>query len=176
MKKIYYLFLLMSSLLAAQDIETLSWKEARLNSRIELDLSQKDFERRYKKADSTAVADIGETCIDQDDETVMILYFKAAKFELHGGRLKFKSVDFTKKRSTYLEFEDDWFDHTTTLKSFKRTYPVASEFILDDETDDGQLAEMITLLPTEPAEEFEWRFYFVNGRLHSIIRWEDCNN
>ena len=171
MKLLTFLTLLLSLPVIAQDIESFSWKEARLNDKIELTLTQELFEKKYK-ADSLATPLVGECC--SDDESIKMVYYKGAKFEMNKGMLHFRSIDFTKKKGMYFSIDNDWFDHTTTLKSFMKTYPNASEYIEDSITDDGDIHDMIALL-SKDEDDYEWRFYFNDGKLHSIECWQYCD-
>ena len=161
MKLLYFLLLISFSALA-QDIEALSWKEGRLNNRLDLSLTKKEYDKLYKQPDSIMAPNAGETCTTGD---VKMLYHKGAKYELVNDMLSFRSIDFRKNSHTFLSFKNDWFDHTTTLKSFKKTYPGASEFMEDFITDDGDVFDMISLLPKGEPDNFEWLFYFNDGKL-----------
>jgi len=174
MKNFYYILLLISLIMYAQDSESFSWKEARLNDKFELTLSKAEFDKRCKKADSITVADIGETCRFDDGDNVQTLHYKGAKYELYNDTLNFRSIDFTKRKGMYFSIENDWFDHTTTLKSFMKTYPVAAEYITDEITPEGDVHDLITLYP-EGEDSYEWRFYFNEGKLHSIECWLYCD-
>jgi hypothetical protein len=173
MKILNCLILLFSLSVFAQDDESISWKEARISDKIEMTLSKADFDKRYKQADSIVASQPGETCA-LDEEAVKMLHYKGIKFEMSNGMLNFRSVDFSKRKGTYFSISDNWFDHTTTLKSFIKTYPYSSEYIADETTPDGDIMDMITILPKDASDEFEWRFYFNNGKLHSIECWQYC--
>ncbi len=168
MKAYTLLLLLLSLSLYSQDIETLSWDEAKISDRIAMTISKAEFDKRFKKADSITVPTPDEICGREDEANVQMVHYKGAKYELDNGIMNFRSVDFTKNRNTYFSIKDDWFDRTTTLKSFSKTYPGASAFIEDVEgEEEGELLEMITLLP-DSAEEYEWRFYFKDEKLKSV--------
>jgi hypothetical protein len=173
MKLLSLLFLLISLPVLAQDIETLSWNEARVNDRIPLTLSKADFDKKYK-ADSIVAPKIGQVCDVKNSENIQMLYYKGVRFELNNGTLSFRSIDFTKRRNMYLSFENDWFDHTTTFKSFAKTYPAASAFIEDYDSEEGEPMDMISILPTSDTDDFEWQFYFQDGRLHFIECFFSC--
>ena len=165
MKLLYVLFLLAGCSAFSQNIEALSWKEARLNNRLDLTVTKKEYEKLYRVPDSLMAPEDGETCTKGD---VKMLYHKGAKFELVNDVLSFRSIDFTKNSHTFLSFKYDWFDHTTTLKSFRKTYPVASEFMEDFIAADGDVYDMISLLPKDTPDNYEWLFYFNNGKLVMI--------
>lgn len=174
MKALNLLLLLLSLPLFSQDIETLSWDEAMINDRIKMTISKADFDKRYKKADSIAAPKAGEICGREEEATVKMVYHKGARYELDNGIMNFRSVDFTKNRNTYFSIKNDWFDRTTTLKSFSKTYPGAAAYIEDVEGEEGELLEMITLLP-DTAEDYEWRFYFKDDKLKSIECYFPCD-
>jgi hypothetical protein len=167
MKALKLLLLLLSLPLFSQDIETLSWDEAMINDKIKMTISKAEFDKRFKKADSITAPTQDEICGYEDGTNVKIVHYKGAKFEMDNGIMNFRSVDFTKNRNTYFSIKNDWFDRTTTLKSFTKTYPGAAAYIEDVEGDEGELLEMITLLP-DTAEDYEWRFYFKDEKLKSI--------
>lgn len=150
----------------------LSWDEARLNDKIKLSMTREEFDKKYKADDIRACLP-GETCHPEKDK-VQIVSYKGAKYEMKDNILRFMSIDFSERRGMYFSIKGDWFDHTTTLKSFMKTYPVASEYIYDDETEDGEPLEVITLLPAESGPDAEWRFCFANGKLRSIENWLSC--
>ena len=155
--------------------ETISWDEAKINGKVAMTISKADFDKRFKKADSIVPLQVSEQCGNDETENVRMVYYKGAKYEMDNGIMNFRSVDFSKSRNTYFEIKDDWFDRTTTLKSFTKTYPKAAEFIEDAETEDREVMDMIMLLPANPEEFSEWRFYFLNDRLRSIECWFPCD-
>lgn len=168
MKFFTHLLILFSLPTLAQEVKTISWDEAKISDRIELTISKADFDKRYKKADSIAAPRVNETCGTEDEANVKMVFYKGVKFELANGILNFRSVNFAKRKGMYFSIKDDWFDHTTTLKSFKKTYPEAASYIEDYENEDGETMEMIMLLPDKTDENYEWRFFFDGGKLHSI--------
>jgi len=167
--KAFTLFaLLLSFPLFAQKIETISWDEASINGKLKLTISKPDFDKRFKKADSIAVATSDDVCGYEEASGVKIVYYKGARFEMDNNIMNFRSVDFRQNRNTYFQIDGDWFDRTTSLKSFARTYPEAAAFMEDHEYGDGEIFDMITLLPEDPNEEYEWRFFFDDGKLQAI--------
>jgi hypothetical protein len=174
MKYIFYLLLIFSLPIFGQGIETISWDEAKINDKITMTISKVDFDKRFKKADSITAPKADEICGREEEATVKMVHYKGARYELDNGIMNFRSVDFTKNRNTYFSIEGDWFDRTTSLKSFTRTYPEAAAFIEDVDDGDGDILEMITLLP-DNAENYEWRFYFRDDRLRSIECWFPCD-
>ncbi|WP_294824349.1 hypothetical protein [uncultured Flavobacterium sp.] len=167
MKAFTLLFLIFSLQLFSQDIETLSWDEARISDKVPMTISKTDFDKRFKKADSITAPRQDEICGREEEAAIKMVHYKGAKYELDNGIMNFRSVDFTKNRNTYFSIKDDWFDRTTTLKSFSKTYPGAAEYIEDVEGEQDELLEVVTLLP-DTAEDYEWRFYFKDDRLKLI--------
>ncbi len=49
MKSIYFLLILITFSVNAQESETISWDEVRINGKLELTISKRDFETIYKK-------------------------------------------------------------------------------------------------------------------------------
>lgn len=168
MRYLFYIMLFACMPAFGQNDETISRDEARINDKITMTFSKAEFDRRFKKADSITTEDI---C----GRAAKMLYYKGAKYELDGETMKFRSVDFSKNRNTYFSIENDWFDHTTTLKSFSRTYPASASFIEDADDTDGDILDMIVLLPAEANSDCEWRFFFKNEKLKSIECWVPCD-
>jgi len=168
MKLLTYILLLFALPALAQEVKTISWNEAKINDRIALTITKAEFDKRYKKADSVAAPRINEPCATEDEANVKMLFYKGIKFEMDNGILNFRSVNFARRKGMYFSIDGDWFDHTTTLKSFKKTYTEAANYIEDFENEDGETMEMITLLPEKTEDRYEWRFFFDDGKLHSI--------
>lgn len=127
----------------------------------------------YRTSDSITNAEPQDVC--PAEAGAKILHHKGAKFLLVNDMLTFKSIDFTKNSHTYISFKNDWFDHSTTLKNFRKTYPLASEYMEDFITDDGDVYDMISLLPQGTPDNFEWLFYFNDGKLVIIECLFSCN-
>lgn len=153
-------------------MESLSWKEATVSNKIPLTVSKADFDKRYK-ADSISVPEPAETC--GRDVNSQIINYKGVKYELSNGVLNFRKIDFRKRRNMWLAFENDWFDHTTTLKNFMKTYPDAAALMDEHEDEDGNIYELISIMPGEDKKDFEWHFYFQNGKLQFIECFLYCN-
>jgi len=175
MKLLTCIFLFISLPMLSQEIETLSWDEARINDKIALTISQAEFEKRHRP-DSITAPNMGEICGDETNTTAKMLHYKGLKFELNDGMLSFRRIDFTKRKGLYFSIKDDWFDHTTTLKSFSKTYPEASHYIVDVGTDDDDvILEMISLLPAKADDRYEWQFFFKDERLQAIECFLACD-
>lgn len=172
MKFIYCLIILFALPAIAQQNETISWKEATINDKVKMELTKAEFDKRFK-ADSIAVARPDELCDYEEGASVKFVYYKGAKFELRDGIMKFRSVRF-KNRSNWFSIKDDWFDFTTTLKSFIKTYPISGSIIEEHIADDGEAFDMIMILPEDPEADYEWRFYFLDDKLHSVECWSPC--
>lgn len=152
----------------SQQRQYIVWEEARLNDRIALTMSLKEFEKRYKKPDSIAIPKPDELCGVKNVANAKLYYYKGAEYLLDGDNLNFRSIDFSKRRNMYFSIKEDWFDHTTTLKIFAKSFPEESEFIEDYESDNGQEFERIIILPEDLALNYAWFFYFKDNKLHSI--------
>lgn len=172
MRILLYILIFFPLSLLAQDIESLSWKEATVSNRIPLTIPKAEFDRKYK-TDSISVPEPEETC--GRDADAKIINHKGVKYELNDGVLSFRKIDFRKRRNMWLAFENDWFDHTTTLKSFQKTYPNAAAMADEYEDEDGNVYELISLLPTKDKNDFEWHFYFANGKLQFIECFLYCD-
>lgn len=172
MKHFIYIFLFITSGIFAQ--ESLSWGEASVSDKIPLTISKAEFDKRYK-TDSITEPDISQTCGRADEENAQALHYKGVTYVLNNGMLNFRKIDFRKRRNMWLAFENDWFDHTTTFKNFLKTYPDAtaiSEEFIDDE---GEIFELVTILPAADKKDFEWHFYFAHEKLQYIECFLYCN-
>ena len=174
MKFFTYLILLCSMGTYCQDIETISWAGTTINDRIALTTSYKDFQKMGRRPDSLAVATPEDICGKKNMEGAQILYFKGVKYLFKDDTLMFRSVDFSKRKYMYLATQNDWFDHTTTFKAFAKAYPGSAAFPDYEENEDGQEYDMYTMLPEEAKDDSEWRFYFLNGKLHHVDYWTPC--
>lgn len=172
MRLLLYVFMLLPFSMFSQDIEALSWKEATVSNKISLTIPKAEFDKKYK-TDSISIPEANETC--RTDESTRIINYKGAKFELIDGVLNFRKIDFRKRRNTWLAFENDWFDHTTTLKSFQKTYPGAAAMANEYEDDEGNVFELITVLAKGDKKDFEWHFYFADDKLQFIECFLYCD-
>jgi len=175
MKISFIIIILFSLPVFSQAKQYIVWDEARINDKIALTLPLTEFEKRYKKADSIATPKAGETCGAKDVATAKLLYYKGVEYLLDDGKLNFRSIDFSKRRNMYFSIKEDWFDHTTTLKSFTKSFPEESELIEDYAADNGEEFDRIIILPEDLTLNYAWFFYFKNNRLHSIECVFTCN-
>jgi hypothetical protein len=174
MKLLIYISLFCCLGAYSQDIETISWKTTTMNDRIALTIPLKEFQKMGREADSIADATPEDLCGLKGMDDAKILYYKGVKYILKNDTLTFRSVDFSKRRYMYLATEDDWFDHTTTFKTFAKTYPGAAAYPDYAEDEDGTEYDLYSMLPAEAEDESEWRFYFQNGKLHHLEYWSPC--
>jgi len=172
MKYFIYIFLFVSTAMFSQ--EKLSWGEARVSDKIPLTISRAEFDKRYK-TDSITEPDVSLTCGRADEENARALHYKGVTFELNKGTLEFRKIDFRKRRNMWLAFENDWFDHTTTFKSFLKSYPDATALSEEYVDDSGEIFEMVTILPEADKKDFEWHFYFANEKLQYIECFLYCD-
>jgi len=173
--KLRLLFLLLPLFGFAQDNELFSWETARVSNKIPMTISLTDFQKAYKRADSIAAPLPGQTCGSEDEETVKMVYYKGARYELDNGIMNFRELDFAHRKNMFLQQGDDWFDHTTTLKSFSKTYPEAALIMVTDYDENDEATEVISLMPLETDADCEWKFYFKNGKLKKIECEFSCN-
>lgn len=171
MKSLLSVFILLFSLLSSsqENDELFSWETAKVNNKIPLTLTFKEFENVYRrKADSIAAPLPDQTCGTEDEKKVKMVYHKGIRYEMDNGVLNFREIDFSAKKNMYFQQKDDWFDHTTTLKSFSKTYPIAASQIEEEQDDEEGSWSVITLLPLEKDADCLWLFYFKKGKLRKI--------
>lgn len=173
--RIYFFLLFIFTLpVFAQGTEGIAWEEVYINDKIKLTVSQSDFEKRYKKADSISDAFDEDICPGKVLEDIKMYYYRGIKYELENGTLNFRSIDFTKRKAMYFAIEGDWFDHTTSLKSFHRSFPEESKYVEDLEDENGEEFQRIVIFPKNMAAAYEWNFDFKNGKLRSIEFVPNC--
>lgn len=173
--KLRFLFLLLPLLSFAQDKELFSWDTALVSNKIPMTISLTDFQKAYKRADSITAPKPGQTCGSDDEANVKMVYYKGARYELDNGIMNFRELDFSPRKNMYLQQKDDWFDHTTTLKSFSKTYPDAALIMITDYDEDDEPTNIISLMPAETDADCEWKFYFRGGKLKKIECEFSCN-
>ncbi|MFP9113783.1 hypothetical protein ACLI1A_07555 [Flavobacterium sp. RHBU_3] len=168
MKLKILLILLLPIFAGAQNNELFSWQTGKVSNKIPMHLTLAEFEKVYKKADSITTALPEQLCNNETDKNGQMLYYKGARYLLVNGTLSFRELDFSPRKNMYFQQKDDWFDHTTTLKSFGKTYPDAAALV--DTEDDGtdEPWEIISLLPEEKDINCLWMFYFKKGKLRKI--------
>ncbi len=167
--KLLFLFISLFTLsVYSQKNEGINWSEASINEKIKLEISVAEFEERYKKADSI-VDVIVDTCPDLNTVATQYYYYRGVCFEKDNDMLKFKSVDFSVRKRMYFAIDDDWFDHTTSLNSFRRSFPEQSQYIEDEYDYDGEEVQKIIIFPRDLSEQYEWNFYFKKEKLYSIV-------
>jgi len=172
MKYITYILLFISLTVFSQ--ETLSWNEARISDKIPLSISRADFDKKYK-TDSITEPDISQICGVAEEENARALHYKGVTYLLNNGTLNFRKIDFRKRRNMWLAFKDDWFDHTTTFKSFLKAYPDSAALSEEYVDEDGNIFEMATVLASADKKDFEWHFYFANEKLQYIECFLYCD-
>jgi len=155
--------------------ETFSWETAKVSNKLPLTVPYGEFQKIYKKADSIAAPLPGQTCGTADEANVKMLYYKGARYEMDNGIMNFRELDFAPRKNMYFQQKDDWFDHTTTLKSFSKTYPDAA-LIMVTEYDENEVEwQIISLLPPEAEADCEWKFYFKANKLQRIVCEFSCD-
>lgn len=151
----------------AQD-EAFSWETAKVSNKLPLTVAYGEFQKIYKKADSIVAPKPGQTCGTADEATVKMVYYKGARYEMDNGVMNFRELDFAPRKNMYFQQKDDWFDHTTTLKSFSKTYPDAALIMVTEYDENDEATEIISLMPPEAEADCEWKFYFRGGKLKRI--------
>lgn len=178
MKKLLSVFILLVSLVSfsQENDELFSWETARINNKFPLTLTLNEFENVYKrKADSIVAPLPDQICGTEDEKKVKMVYHKGIRYEMDNGVLNFREIDFSVKKNMFFQQKDDWFDQTTTLKSFAKTYPIAASQIEEEEDDEDGPWSIITLLPLEKDADCLWMFYFKKGKLRKILCEFSCD-
>ncbi|MUV04022.1 hypothetical protein GN157_09905 [Flavobacterium rakeshii] len=173
--KLLALFItLISFTVYAQENEGINWDESTINDKIKLSIPLSEFQDRYKSADSTATV-YRYSCTDTQEKETKFYYYKGVAFELVNDTLHFRSIDFTARKAMYFATDDDWFDHTTKLKSFGRSFPEQSQYVEDlyDEVTDEEY-QRVVIFPRNLSADYEWNFNFKDGKLSSIEYVENC--
>lgn len=166
--KLRLLFLLLPLFGFAQNNELFSWDTALVSNKIPMTISLTDFQKAYKRADSITAPKPGQTCGTADEENVKMVYYKGARYELDNGIMNFRELDLSPKKNMYFQQKDDWFDQTTTLKSFSKTYPDAALILVTEYDENDVATEIVSLMPAETDADCEWKFYFRGGKLKRI--------
>ena len=141
---------------AAQKNEGVNWEEASISEKIKLSISLDEFEDRYKKADSITDS-YTYSCAEKTETETKLYHYKGVTFELKNSMLHFRSINFSVRKAMYFAIEGDWFDHTTSLKSFHRSFPEQAHFVEDvyDEVTDEEYQQVI-IFPRNLSENYEW--------------------
>ncbi|OYQ45378.1 hypothetical protein CHU92_02015 [Flavobacterium cyanobacteriorum] len=163
MKLHYYLVLLFTLLMQAQEKETFSWDAATVNGKLNLTLPKREFDAVYKKADSIVAPRPAETCGTEEELQAKFLHYKGVKFELDNGMLNFRSIDFRKKKGMYMLYKGTKFNENYTLDAFTSQFPIAAAALVNKSD-----THVATLKPDEAESSFEWKFYFSKGKLQII--------
>lgn len=167
-KLLFFFIVLFTLPIYSQKNEGINWSEASISEKIKLSISIAEFEDRYKKADSI-IDVIIDTCPDLKTVAGQYYYYKGVCFEKDNDMLNFRSVDFSVRKRMYFAIDDDWFDHTTTLKSFERSFPEQSQYVEDYYDEYDNEFQRVVIFPRDLSEQYEWNFYFKDNKLHSIV-------
>ena len=172
--RLYYFLLMLICFTASAQNEYMSWDDLSINQKIPLTISKKDFDKKYQGKYEILPAEPGETC-KSNKNGVEIIDYKGAHFEVVGDSLQFRNIDFSLRRNMYIQFgKDDWFDHTTTIKYFKKAYPITGGMSEEYIDENGETAEMLTFFAEDKDAPYEWRLYFTNGKLESMECFMYC--
>ena len=171
MKSLLYVFILLFSLLSfsQENDELISWETAKVNNKIPLTLTLKEFESIHKrKADSITAPLPDQICGTENEKNVKMVYHRGIRYEMDNGVMNFREIDFSVRKNMFFQHKDDWFDSTTTLKNFGKVYPIAVSQIEEEEDDENGPWSVVTLLPLEKDNDCLWLFYFKKGKLRKI--------
>lgn len=165
--KLLTVFVLLFTLCAtAQKNEYMSWEDLSINQKIPLTISKKDFDKKYSGNYEVTDPLPGESC--STGNTVTVADYKGARYEIVNDTLQFRSIDFSRRRNMYIQFKNDWFDHSTTFKYFKKAYPIAAGMAEEYIDENGETGQIITFFPEDENALYEWRLYFKDGKLETF--------
>jgi len=166
MKFIIY-FLLLATLPALAQTETISWDDASISNKLTLTIAKRDFDKIYKKADSIVKPDYSKVCGADADSNFEYVYYKGLKFEMDNGIMNFRHITLSNspKAPLYFVHKGITFTGTTKLTDVQKLFPNAAAAIHDS---DDKLYKELKLDPAETGDESEWIFYFKNGYLTAI--------
>jgi hypothetical protein len=171
MKSLFSVFILLISLtsFSQENDELITWENSRINNKVPLTVSLKEFENVYKrKPDSIATPLPDQICGTEDELKVKMVYYKGVRYEMDNGVLNFREIDFSARKNMFFQHKEDWFDTTTTLKSIAKVYPIAASQVEEEEDDTDGPWSIITVLPGEKDGDLLWLFYFKKGKLRKI--------
>lgn len=169
MKSLYFLFALIAFSANAQQTEALNWDDARINGKLELTISKRDFEYTYKKADKIITPDYTDICGTDQDSNFQYYYYKDLQYELDNGIMNFMQINFSKKSTFFFTYKDKRFDGNTKLDDLKSLFPEAVKSAEKDKAETSFLLGSGTAL-----DDNLWRFTFKNGLLVAIEYFSQC--
>lgn len=169
MKLIYFLLALITFSANAQQKEALNWDEARINGKLELTISKRDFEAVYKKADKIVTPDYAEICGADQDSNFQYYYYKELQYELDNGIMNFMQLTFSKKSTFFFTYKDKKLDGSTKLDDMKSLFPEAVKSAEKNDKETG-----FVVMSASDVDDNLWRFTFKNGLLASIEYFVQC--
>lgn len=169
MKSFYFLLALISFSANAQQTEAINWDDARINGKLELTISKRDFEAIYKKADKIVTPDYADICGTDADSNFQYYHYKELQYELDNGIMNFMQVTFSKKNTFYFTYKGQKFDGNTKIDDLKGLFPEAVKTTQKDTPETGFL-----LGSGSELDDNMWRFTFKNGLLASIECFFPC--
>lgn len=167
--KLIYFFLTLITFSANAQIEALNWDEARINGKLDLTISKRDFEAVYKKADKIVTPDYADICGTDEDSNFQYYYYKGLQYELDNGIMNFRKITFDKKSAFFFSYKDKKFDANTKLDDFKALFPEAVKSVDKNAPEAGFL-----LSSGSELDDNLWRFTFNKGVLVSIESFFPC--
>ena len=169
MKFTYFLLALITFSVNAQQKEELNWDEARINGKLELTISKRDFEHIYKKADKIVTPDYTDICGADQDSNFQYYYYKDLKYELDNGIMNFIKITFSKKSTFFFTYKGKKLDGTTKLEDLNSLFPEAVISVDKNAKENGFLVASGIAL-----DDNLWSFTFKNGLLVSIEYFVQC--
>jgi len=169
MKSLYFLLTLITFSANAQQNETIDWNEARVNGKLELTISKRDFEAIYKKADSIITPKYEDICGTDEDSHFQYYFYKGLQYELDNGIMNFRQLKLIKKSTLFFTYKGQKLDAATKLDDFAKLFPDGVK-----NADKTSKEVYIRLDSADIMDDSDWRFTFKNGYLTMIECFFPC--
>ncbi|ALM48293.1 hypothetical protein AMR72_04895 [Flavobacterium psychrophilum] len=169
MKSFYFLIALITFSANAQQNEAIDWNEARINGKLELTISKRDFEAIYKKADSIVTPNYEDICGSDEDSRFQYYHYKGLQYELDNGIMNFRQITFGKKNPMFFTYKGQRLDGSTKMDDFAKLFPESAK---TGEKDQKEI--YIVLASSDIMDDSSWRFTFRNGVLAAIECFFPC--
>lgn len=169
MKSLYFLLTLITFSANAQQSEAIDWNEARVNGKLELTISKRDFEAIYKKADSIITPKYEDICGTDEDSRFQYYFYKGLQYELDNGIMNFRQLKLIKKSTLFFTYKGQKLDASTKIEDVAKLFPDGVK-----NADKTSKEVYIRLDSADVMDDSDWRFTFKNGYLTMIECFFPC--